>query len=668
MYGGGLLTASLLLSSLSSCSQFNSESSAKTSYATFLLDSASVAKIRAGADERIAMRRSERVEYSTGISGAEHSRAAGAENLENLIVEITLTASDGSYAQTKSLDLSGDKLSLCFEDIAVGTEVFAEGISYIKADLQKDILYKGRSESVTIKEGDNSLSLALEKVYSLSLIGVNVDFAAGNVRYEVRYLQQNITDDDYTEITADCTSSPVTKDGELPLVPLKDDKYTGFHLGSFRQFSEEDDDDIVIAVEIRYDRNIYKVSYAEGEGSDSEISLAEVEGLPPAQTARYGATITPETKGITSTPYNFTGWKNGEADCGKSFTLGAQDVTLTAQWDIKQYEVKFLNEDGTATSLNSQNVKYNYPATKDIPEKEDSFFCGWYEKDDNGNLNAEKYNFSTKIKGEKTLYAKWITSSDIQLKEKPNAVGDIVLSNGKSISYESAKDMDVEFKAIAVIFYIGTDCNNGDDSTERILGVGLSQNKMMCAAINAQAYNIKIPSIVCEPEEGGSAGNWTFPNTADRNGSDNFNQIATFLKSQSGLENDTGLTIDGEASSKNAEEAAELYPAFYFALNYKNQHGSNVVGTSYEDGWYLPSRAELFQIYKSIRATDSVVEPAIEKCNGTVFGYDEYRSSSKSNHDTYTDGYEYILKFINGTWFEANDNFSYRVCAIREFN
>ena len=105
--------------------------------------------------------------------------------------------------------------------------------------------------------------------------------------------------------------------------------------------------------------------------------------------------------------------------------------TLLPETSNVEYEVKFLNEDGTATSLNSQNVKYNYPATKDIPEKEDSFFCGWYEKDDNGNLNAEKYNFSTKIKGEKTLYAKWITSSDIQLKEKMDCV---VLDNLQILS------------------------------------------------------------------------------------------------------------------------------------------------------------------------------------------------------------------------------------------
>ncbi|MBO4727614.1 MAG: hypothetical protein J5631_04250, partial [Spirochaetaceae bacterium] len=57
---------------------------------------------------------------------------------------------------------------------------------------------------------------------------------------------------------------------------------------------------------------------------------------------------------------------------------------------------------------------------------------------------------------------------------EPKFVGDIVFNDGSATPYKSKLKLSDEQKnaAIAVIFYVGTDCS--DDGSNRTLGVGLN--------------------------------------------------------------------------------------------------------------------------------------------------------------------------------------------------
>ena len=128
--------------------------------------------------------------------------------------------------------------------------------------------------------------------------------------------------------------------------------------------------------------------------------------------------------------------------------------------------------------------------------------------------------------------------------------------------------------AIALIFYKGAGLNSGSDTTiSRTLGVGLKHNRsgLVWCLSSANAYNINITTIQCPASESPGALNFT----GDKNGSDNLVQIEDFEG------------VDDTATATN-------YPAFYFAKNYSTTAIN--LGTSYADGWYLPSIAELFQI------------------------------------------------------------------------
>ena len=161
-------------------------------------------------------------------------------------------------------------------------------------------------------------------------------------------------------------------------------------------------------------------------------------------------------------------------------------------------------------------------------------------------------------------------------------------------------DLDgLKSKAIAVIF-------RADTASKKALGVGLkhSISGLAWCTSDAKAFNKNIETIQCPVS--GDAGNLTF--TVDTDGSDNLEQIASFLTTAE-LENDT--------------TDASKYPAFYFAKNYKTT--ATNLGAAYENGWYLPTVAELFDIWK-VKAT---VDAASSLCGGSQFGDSYYWSSSQ---------------------------------------
>lgn len=199
-------------------------------------------------------------------------------------------------------------------------------------------------------------------------------------------------------------------------------------------------------------------------------------------------------------------------------------------------------------------------------------------------------------------------------KGKNYKVGDIVFNDGTSISYNQELTLTYEQlkKAIAVIYK-----TQGSKS----YGVGLVHKEpgLAWCLPSAKANDVKIDSILCEPSE--ENGNYTF--SGDTDGSDNLAQIKEAL----GSDDDTGTLSN--------------YPAFEFAVNYKNQSGSRVSGTPYEEGWYLPTVAELFEIWKE----KETVAKASFLCGGPYSLNGVYWSSSQSNERDWS---TYVISLHDG--------------------
>ena len=107
--------------------------------------------------------------------------------------------------------------------------------------------------------------------------------------------------------------------------------------------------------------------------------------------------------------YTFAGWYNGNEKFDFT-TVPTGDVTLTAKWTAKDYEVSFVTEHGKAPD--SQNVPYNKTATDPGELTAEGYtFIGWYT--DNTH-DSKKFDFSTPITGDTKVYAKW-TAKDYEV-------------------------------------------------------------------------------------------------------------------------------------------------------------------------------------------------------------------------------------------------------------
>ena len=239
--------------------------------------------------------------------------------------------------------------------------------------------------------------------------------------------------------------------------------------------------------------------------------------------------------------------------------------------------------------------------------------------------------------------------------ESPYEVGDIVFNDGSAMPFTENLTLTQEQKdsAIAIIFFKGTDLNNGDDTTTcRTLGVGLKHSSEPLAWCkytdnrwynNAQAYYIEITTIGEDDI---------------KNGSENLERIGAFLSTYEDTYGDFYLEgIPYSVSDDTAEESN--YPAFYFAKNY-NTIATNL-GTTYSSGWYFPSYAELLYLFFKNKNFD--IDAASNLCGGDQFGTKWYGASSQ-----FIMMDSKVWKFTFGKGSSCDKKDANYVCAIREFN
>lgn len=244
---------------------------------------------------------------------------------------------------------------------------------------------------------------------------------------------------------------------------------------------------------------------------------------------------------------------------------------------------------------------------------------------------------------------------------EPKEVGDIVFNDGSATPYADFLGVDGTVKteddtitaeqkaaAIAVIFYVGTGLNsdvNGtpDNTTSRTLGVGLKHNDyglLWCKDENVKAVTINITTIQCIPT--GSGETLTF--SGDKDGSDNYEQIAAF----SGIDDTDDLNN---------------YTAFKFGKEYGTTYS---LSAPYNEGWYLPSIAELYEIKKVVTRIDD----ATYLCNGNLFRLGSqcgYCWSSSQCDDSKVFSV-FAFNVLDGRVDEnCKYNFIISACAIREF-
>ena len=131
----------------------------------------------------------------------------------------------------------------------------------------------------------------------------------------------------------------------------------------------------------------------------------------------YGSKCTLTSNAFTRDGYEFTGWNTKSDSNGVSYRdrevvkdLSSVDgaiVTLYAKWkandvDVEEHVITFIHNDGT-NRITVLAVDDNDTIPIIIPDRDGYTFAGWYTDVD----LTKKYDFTTKVKGDITLYAKW---------------------------------------------------------------------------------------------------------------------------------------------------------------------------------------------------------------------------------------------------------------------
>ncbi|WP_027085625.1 InlB B-repeat-containing protein [Cohnella panacarvi] len=149
--------------------------------------------------------------------------------------------------------------------------------------------------------------------------------------------------------------------------------------------------------------NSYAVNY---DGNGATSGTAPTDGDHDFGTS---VTVLDNVDGLVKTGYSFAGW-NTQADgngtsyaANATFTMGAADVTLFAQWTINSFPVTFDSNGGSPVT--SKTVTYGSTVTEPdtVPTKTGYTFAGWYA---DGDLETA-FDFDSAIEDHTTLYAKW---------------------------------------------------------------------------------------------------------------------------------------------------------------------------------------------------------------------------------------------------------------------
>ncbi|MCF7932177.1 MAG: InlB B-repeat-containing protein, partial [Acholeplasmataceae bacterium] len=143
-------------------------------------------------------------------------------------------------------------------------------------------------------------------------------------------------------------------------------------------------------------KSTYTVSYDSNEGSlieDQEVLFED---------------LVEEPQDPTQVGYTFAGWYEDDTlliPYGFG-TMPANDFTLYAKWDVNQYTITFVSNEGSQIDQLEEDYLENIVAPAE-PVREGHEFVDWYEDD----TLLIPYGFGTMPANDLTLYAKWTVNT-----------------------------------------------------------------------------------------------------------------------------------------------------------------------------------------------------------------------------------------------------------------
>lgn len=181
-------------------------------------------------------------------------------------------------------------------------------------------------------------------------------FTSNLVKYKVEYYQQNLTDDDYTKVEADCYEAEGYTGQNIT---AKSVSYVGFTLvnaaDATKHITVDENGVGNLVIQLYYDRHTYDITY--GYYGTQPIADDKLPSLPvTVENVKYGTPAIAVAEKLVLEGYTFDGWYTRTADVADGkFTMPNHDVAFLGRFflgrflDGTEYTIKHYtqNLDGT---------------------------------------------------------------------------------------------------------------------------------------------------------------------------------------------------------------------------------------------------------------------------------------------------------------------------------
>lgn len=297
----------------------------------------------------------------------------------------------------------------------------------------------------------------------------------------------------------------------------------------------------------------------------------QASGSKIASFTMTGGTISGNTAGTSGNGIGFLGSLDdgvtGTISLGGDAIITDNDIYLPSNVTITIVEPM---TSGLTPSIRATITPQEYTANQPI-------------LNDNGESLENEYDyFAVTPQSDGTITTHWFIDENGKLYKY--SVGDLLLTDGTFVYYDESHTFSEDEVSAAVGLVYGLD---EEGKPRGILGLKNSSGASPYIATpwapqSSSGSSIKFEEIICTPS--GTGGNITFG--GDTDGSDNWEYIC-------------------EQDPEGSEAPATNYPAFYYALNYAETAG--LTHSAYNSGWYMPSAAEMYDIYKNLTTINSVL-------------------------------------------------------------
>ena len=393
---------------------------------------------------------------------------------------------------------------------------------------------------------------------------------------------------------------------ELPVPPTAP---VGYYFGGWNTKADGTGTQFVVGSSVINNMTVY-AKWLEGPFSISYNPNGADSGTVPASQkgiTNTSVTIIDNTGNLHKTGHIFIGWNTRSDGLGNHYAPGSLyagpgDIVLYACW--KQIFTVMVNSTsgGSAAASSTSNIFAGTIITLTVSPNNLYEMDTIVVKDTNDNnvsintqIAGSKYTFTMPQKNV-VVTVSFRTCNGIFVDDINDlTVGDVVLGNGRYVTYANFNIHSIDYTAISipvgVVAYKGSTGNYG--TTGKVYMVGLNQkSSFKWAPDGTKGYNTQF-------------------NTSNTTGEDNWEVIVAADPS-------------GSASANNN------YPAFDYANKYS--------AGNYTNGWFMPSMAELEQIYENKAIINNSLNAIIRGGSVSTLlpdnGY--FWSSSQSQYNCYS--------------------------------